>query len=257
MRLAAYQFGVTGDVKQNMSVISDAVRQAAECKADLIIFPECAVTGYPPRNIDNAESIDLPAVETAINDLRKLSDSLGIVIIAGTIFFDSGYHNRACLFSPGRKVSWYGKRALYGWDEDNFVPGREDGIFRIGDLTVGVRICFEIRFPEYFRELYRAHTDLDIVLFYDVADKDDAERYDLIKSHIVTRAVENVTPLLSVNATAPFQTAPTCFVNASGRIIAECARNTEELLVIDFAGQAPDFGEKGRIRYSDLLSGRN
>ena len=257
MRLAAYQFGVTGDVKQNMDVISNAVRQAAEQKADLVIFPECAVSGYPPRNIAKAENIDLSAVDRAIKELRELSDSLGISIIAGTAFFESKYYNRAYFFSPGQTPKWYGKRALYGWDEENFAPGSEDGIFRIGDLTVGVRICYEIRFPEYFRELYRAHTDLDIVLFYDVSDTDDAGRYDLIKSHIVTRAVENVTPFLSVNATAPFQTAPTCFVDASGKVLAECMRNTEELLVIDFDKKDPDFGEKDRIRYSNLLLDRS
>ena len=257
MRLAAYQFGVTGDIKQNMSVIVSAVRQAAEQKADLVIFPECAVSGYPPKNIAKAENIDFSAVDRAIKELKELSDSLGISIITGTAFFDSKYYNRAYLFSPGQTPKWYGKRALYGWDEDNFTPGSEDGIFRIGGLTVGVRICYEIRFPEYFRELYRAHTDLDIVLFYDVSDTDDAGRYELIKSHIVTRAVENVTPFLSVNATAPFQTAPTCFVDVSGKVLAECARNTEKLLVIDFDKKDPDFGEKGRIRYSDLLSGRS
>ena len=257
MRLAAYQFGVTGDVKQNMSVIVSAVRQAAEQKADLVIFPECAVSGYPPKNIAKAENIDFSAVDRAIKELKELSDSLGISIITGTAFFDSKYYNRAYLFSPGQTPKWYGKRALYGWDEDNFTPGSEDGIFRIGGLTVGVRICYEIRFPEYFRELYRAHTDLDIVLFYDVSDTDDAGRYELIKSHIVTRAVENVTPFLSVNATAPFQTAPTCFVDASGKVPAECARNKEELLIYDFEVKALDFGEKGRVRYSDLLTGRS
>ena len=257
MKLAAYQFGVAGDVKQNMSAISNAVRQAAEQKADLVIFPECAVSGYPPRNIDKAESIDFSAINCAIKELQELSDSLGINIIAGTAFSESGYYNRAYLFSPGRDVKWYGKRALYGWDEENFTPGSEDGIFRIGNVTVGVRICYEIRFPEYFRELYRARTDLDVVLFYDVADTDDSSRYDLIKSHIVTRAVENVTPFLSVNATAPFQTAPTCFVNASGKVMGECTRNTEELLIYDFDKKDPDFGEKGRNKYSDLLTGRS
>ena len=180
MRLAAYQFGVTGDVKQNMSVLVSAVRQAAEQKADLVIFPECAVSGYPPKNIAKAENIDFSAVDRAIKELKELSDSLGISIITGTAFFDSKYYNRAYLFSPGQTPKWYGKRA-----------------------------------------------------------------------------VENVTPFLSVNATAPFQTAPTCFVDASGKVPAECARNKEELLIYNFEVKAPDFGEKGRIRYSDLLTGRS
>ena len=254
MRLAAYQFGVTGDIKHNMETIGKAVELAAEKKAELIVFPECAVTGYPSRDIDKAENIDNAAVENALKALQGLSDKFGISIIVGTVVFEEKYYNRAYLFTPGQKASWYGKRALYGWDAENFDPENEMGIFQIGGLNIGVRICFEVRFPEYFRELYRAHTDLDIVLFYDVTDTDDTERYNLIKSHLLTRAVENVTPFLSVNATSPFQSAPTCFINASGKVLAECGRNQEDLLIYDFEKTEPNFGEKGRILYSDMLT---
>ena len=254
MRLASYQFSITGDIIHNMEMIRKAIGLAAEQKAELIVFPECAISGYPPRNVDKAEDIDSAAVESALLEIQALSDKFGISIIVGTVVFDDRYYNRAYLFTPGKKASWYGKRALYGWDAENFAPGTETGIFRIGGLTIGVRICFEVRFPEYFRELYRANTDLNIVLFYDVSDTDDTERYNLIKSHLLTRAVENVTPFLSVNATSPFQTAPTCFINASGKVLAEHERNAEGLLIFDYEKTEPNFGEKGRILYSDMLA---
>lgn len=253
MRLAAYQFGVTGEVQHNMEFIGKAAELAAEQNAELVVFPECAISGYPPRNIDKAENADKVAIESALKEIQRLADRLGISIIVGTVFYDAQYYNRAYVFIPGQSPFWYDKRALYGWDEENFVPGTEKGIFKISGYTVGVRICFEVRFPEYFRELYREHTDLDIVLFHDVADSDDIERYNLIRSHLLTRAVENVTPFLSVNATTPFQTAPTCFVNSSGKVLAELERNTEGLLLFDYEKEEPDFGEKGRLRYSDAL----
>ena len=253
MRLAAYQFEVTGDIPHNIKTICQAMELAAGQKAELVVFPECAVSGYPPRNMEKAENIDPAAVENALRKIQSLADILGISVIAGSAFFDAKWYNRAFVFTPGQAAAWYGKRALYGWDEDNFTPGTEAGVFRIGGLSIGVRICFEVRFPEYFRELYKAHTDLDIVLFYDVADQDDPQRYGMIKSHLVTRAVENVTPFLSVNATAPFQTAPTCFIDASGKVLAECERSAESLMVWDYEKEDPTFGEKGRIRYSDML----
>lgn len=253
MRLAAYQFGVTGDVQHNMEIIRKAVELAAEQKAELIVFPECAISGYPPRNIDKAESIDMAAVESALKELQGLSNQLEICIVAGTAFFDGRYYNRAYVIAPDQAISYYGKRALYGWDEDNFTSGAENGLFRIGRYTVGIRICYEVRFPEYFRELYKEHTDVDIVLFFDVSDQDDTERYNLIKGHLMTRAVENVTPILSVNATAPFQTAPTCFINASGKVLTEATCNMENLLIYDYEKAELNFGEKGRVRYSDTL----
>ncbi|MBE5859700.1 MAG: hypothetical protein E7301_06205 [Butyrivibrio sp.] len=51
MRLAAYQFAVCGDIDHNLEIIKKAIVSASENKVDLIIFPECALTGYPPRDI--------------------------------------------------------------------------------------------------------------------------------------------------------------------------------------------------------------
>ena len=68
-------------------------------------------------------------------------------------------------------------------------------------------------------------TDLNIVLFYDVSDRDDIERYDLIKSHIRMRAVENVTYTLSVDAISPYQTAPTALYDRSGYSWIELKKN--------------------------------
>lgn len=142
---------------------------------------------------------------------------------------------------------------FWGWDRDNFNIGNHDGVFEIDGWRIGVRICFEVRFPEFFRELYDSQTDLNIILFYDVADSDDMERYDLIKSHIRTRAVENVTYTLVVDTISPYQTAPTALYDRSGYSLAELERNEENMLVYELDKTTPDFGEKGRIEVSDWL----
>ena len=102
----------------------------------------------------------------------------------------------------------------------------------------GIRICFEIRFPEFFRELYKRNTDINVVLFYDVADTDDKERYSMIRGHLQTRSVENVTTtfftMLPRKIFEPFQTAPTMVFGKSGQCIKECVRNKPELLIYDF-----------------------
>jgi NAD+ synthase (glutamine-hydrolysing) len=185
-----------------------------------------------------------------------MSEEYGISILIGTIAYGKGQHfNRAYFLSPGKSMQWYGKRALYGWDEDNFSAGDETGIFEIAGFRIGVRICYEIRFPEYFRQLYMENTDLNIVLFYDVSDNEDEERYQLIRSNIITRAVENVTPIFTVNASSPDQTAPTCFANASGKVCAELEKGKEGMIIYDFEKKELNFGELGRKKYSDILLG--
>ena len=253
MRLAAYQFAVCGDLQKNTEKIKAAIEKAAAEKADFIAFPECALSGYPPTDLASSKVFDYKALPAVLNELQELSDAHNITILVGSIAFDEKYVNRAFLIAPKRDVRHYDKRALYGYDSDNFERGNTDGIFEIKDNKVGVRICFEARFPEYFRELYKANTDLDIVIFYAVSDFDDKEKYDVLRSHLISRAAENVTPIFAVDAITPFQSAPTCFVNASGRVLKEAERNKEELLFYDFEKSDLNFGEIGRKRESDRL----
>ena len=255
MRLAAYQFAVCGDLKKNTEKIKKAIEKAATEKADFIAFPECALSGYPPTDLAGSKDFDYNALPAVLNELQELSDAHNITVLVGSIAFDEKYVNRAFLIAPKRDIRHYDKRALYGYDSDNFERGNTDGIFEIEGLKVGVRICFEARFPEYFRELFKENTDLNAVIFYAVSDFDDREKYDVLKSHLITRAAENVTPILAVNAIRPFQSCPTAFFNASGRVLAETERNTEELLIVDFEKTELNFGEIGRKRESDYLLG--
>jgi len=256
MKLAAYQFGITGNVNNNMQKIKNAIKDASFKKVDMIVFPECAVSGYPPRDVPDSKKADYDLIGKALSEIKELSDDYNIFVIIGTMICEKDHYNRAYVFSPHRKPQCYDKRALYGWDNENFKRGSRDGVYEIAGMTVGVRICFEARFPEYFRELYKAGTDLDTVIFYAASDgSDDPIKYEVIKSNLITRAVENVTPVFSVNTSGPYQTAPTCFIDASGRVISEASRGEEEMLIVDFDKKELDFGELGRKRESDILLG--
>ena len=258
MKIAACQFAVSGDVRRNLYTITKYVRLAADQSAKLAVFPECALTGYPPLNIPSAASADFSALAEAHAALQQLSDENGISILTGTITRCEGsFHNSAILFSPDKLPVSYHKRALWGWDRENFVPGSESGIFQIDGLRIGVRICYEVRFPEYFRELYREKTDLNIVLFHDTCASENSERYELIKAHLRTRAAENVTSLLSCNTCVLHQTAPTAFFSASGEILSELLPDCDGLLLYDFHLKPLDFSETGRRSFSDALQQTN
>lgn len=76
----------------------------------------------------------------------------------------------------------------------------------------------------------------------------------MIKAHIRTRAVENVTYTLSVNSISPYQTAPTALYDRSGRTLIELKQNEEKLLVYDLDNMQLDFGEQGRKEISDWVT---
>lgn len=255
MKIGAYQFPVSGDIKHNLEVIRKAAASAACEGVKLLAFPECALTGYPPHDVKNSASVDFHALEAAYDLLQNIATQNSISIIAGTITRERHkFYNSVLLFTPQDKKLVYQKRALWGWDRENFSTGNLGGVFEIGGFSLGVRICYEVRFPEFFRELYAEETDLNIILFYDISDCDDTDRYELIRSHIRTRAVENVTDTLSINVSSSYQTAPTGLYDKSGRILKELKRGEEDLLIWDFENTPLDFGEQGRKEISDCLT---
>ena len=250
MKLSAFQFSVTGNVGENLKIIKAAAVRAAGEGVRLLAFPECALTGYPPRNIPSSAAVDFGRLETAYGELQDLADKLGINLILGTVTQSAQrIRNTALILRPGLPPLMYHKRALWGWDRDNFVPGNEMGVVEIDGVRVGVRICFEVRFPEFFRELYQQHTDLNVILFYDVTDGDKNSRYDLLRGHIRTRAVENVCYTLSVNTSGPSQSAPTMLVNRSGAVLAEAERDREELLLFDLTPYPRNWGYRALYLY--------
>lgn len=90
-------------------------------------------------------------------------------------------------------------------------------------------------------------------VFYDISGQEDPQRYELIRSHIRTRAVENICPILTVNTSAAFQTAPTALIGRSGQVLSEQERGREGLLQYDLDFPPLGFGEQGRKEFSDLL----
>ena len=254
MKIGAYQFAVTGEIVNNLSHMLGAVSLASREGVELLIFPECAVTGYPPLALPSPAEIDETRRDEAHAKLQEAAVQNRMYIIAGTILRrNTSFYNAALCFSPDGTVMEYDKRALWGWDQENFVPGTRDGVLQAGALKIGIRICFEVRFPEYFRELYREKTDLNIILFSDIAAQSDPDRYDLIRAHVRTRAVENICPVLTVNNAASFQTAPTALFDASGKTLCELEPGKEALLIYDFEKKDLSFGELGRKTFSDSL----
>ncbi len=256
MRIGAYQFNVTNDIAANSNNIKKGIIEAVSQNTELIVFPECALTGYPPIDIPSSKDADFAKLKTIYREIQELSTRYKICIIIGSILKENGLiYNIALIFKPDEeKYTIYSKRALWGWDIDNFSAGNNDGIIEYQGLNIGIRICFEVRFPEYFRELYKSNTDLNIIMFYDRSNIGDHERYDIIKSHIITRAVENVCFTMTANTTGNFQTAPTCIVDKSGHIIKTAERNSECLITYNIDDTGCDFGEKGRKTISDSLA---
>ena len=85
MRIALGQINTTvGDMAGNVARMVNFAREAAGRRAEIVVFPELAVTGYPPRDLMEKPSF-LECAERELARLAELTAPLGITVVAGCI----------------------------------------------------------------------------------------------------------------------------------------------------------------------------
>jgi NAD+ synthase (glutamine-hydrolysing) len=146
LRIAIAQMNPTvGDLPGNVKKIISNINKARRRMTDVIVFPELAVTGYPPEDL----VLKPQFIRDNLDALKKVvSSSPGITVIVGYVDNDNGLYNAAAVISDGRLIDVYHKTILpnYGvFDEFRyFKAGRRNPVYRLGGVTFGVSICEDI-----------------------------------------------------------------------------------------------------------------
>lgn len=149
MRLALAQIDtVVGDLDGNRDRILGRLEEARREGADLVLFPELAVTGYPPEDLLLRPSFVRAAQQALAAVAREARE---VVALVGAPHFDRDLYNTCAVCADGEVKALYRKRFLpnYGvFDEDRyFAPGRELILLRVGDTLVGPTVCEDIWQP--------------------------------------------------------------------------------------------------------------
>ena len=146
-RLALAQINTTvGDLEGNTQRILEQMDRAAAQGADLVAFPELALTGYPPEDLLFKRQF---LNDTADHLERIVAASKEVAVVVGVPHVESGdLYNAAAVAQHGRLAGVYHKMYLptYGvFDEDRyFRAGRGCPVFIINGVSVGVNICEDL-----------------------------------------------------------------------------------------------------------------
>jgi predicted amidohydrolase len=154
------------DRRHNLEKIRDGLRQARGNGARLVLFPECALSGYcyesKEEALPHAETLPGPSSEALAADCRELGVwcVYGLLERAGNDLF-----NAAALIGPGGFVASYRKIHLPFLGVDRFTtPGdRPFAVHDLGGLRVGLNICYDGSFPESARVLMLLGADLVVL----------------------------------------------------------------------------------------------
>ncbi len=262
IRIGLAQIDTTvGDLAGNTAKIIGWIGRARALGADLVAFPELAVTGYPPEDLVLRRSFvadNLAALDEIVAATR------GIAAVVGFVDVDNdAIYNAAAVISDGRLVRRYHKQYLpnYGvFDEQRyFQRGYESPVFVIAGVDVGVNICEDIWYPDGpTREQAAAGADLIVNI--------NASPYHRAKgafreNMISTRASDNAVVICYVNMVGGqdeliFDGHSLVF-NERGDLLARGPQFREELIVhnVDIEGmnrrERPASGGGARITVSE------
>jgi NAD+ synthase (glutamine-hydrolysing) len=137
-----------GEIEGNVRRIIDDIGRARALGADLIAFPELAVTGYPPEDL-LFKSAFIEANLAGLRDIAKAGRELSVVV--GFVDKQQDIYNAAAVIHDGALAGVYHKQFLpnYGVFDENryFQAGREAPVFTLGETCFGVNICEDIWYP--------------------------------------------------------------------------------------------------------------
>jgi NAD+ synthase (glutamine-hydrolysing) len=237
MRIALAQINsVVGDLDGNAARVVEWLTEARDAGADLVLFPELVVTGYPPEDLLLRPGF-IRAARRAVEGIAQATH--GITALVGAPHLDADLYNACFTLAHGEVRNVYRKRYLpnYGvFDEDRyFARGDDLVLLHFGDVIVGPTICEDIWQPG------PPATDLAVAGAQLVANISaspfhvgkDREREEMLK----VRATDSSCFIALCNAVGGQDElifdGHSVVLDDAGEVLARAAGFEEELLVVD------------------------
>ncbi len=178
LKAACIQLSAGADWKNNWKQTEKQILRAARAGADLIVLPENFIARVSENEI---YAIARDVVPQILRLLRSFSKKHGVFIAAGSVpellnrpagRKNSLIANTCYVFSPkGKTLSKYRKMHLFDInipglrvkESRSVYAGKKPGIFKARGIGVGIGICYDLRFPEYFRILSQRGAEVLVI----------------------------------------------------------------------------------------------
>lgn len=236
MKIATVQFDVKiGEIEQNLSQIVQMIGETRSAGAELVIFPECALTGYCFDTVEEARTYAQPVPGPASNVIVEALKKFGGYAIWGMLEpSEESVYNVAVLAGPEGIIGVYRKIHLPGLGVDQFATygDRPFQVYDVAGLRVGIGICYDSAFPESIRTMALQGADL-IAL-----PTNFPTGAELMTKHVLnTRAMENKVYFAGVNRVGRERgftfIGETTIADPDGNTILKGSSTDEEILFFD------------------------
>ena len=238
LRIALAQLNLfVGDVGGNAQRVIDVAAEARDrLKADLVLFPELALSGYPPEDLLFHKGMKRQ-VAAAMERVR--SEVKGVTVMVGhPDYTDDTIYNAAALIRDGKLLANYHKQELPNYlvfDEKRyFKQGQESCVFELNGIRVGLLICEDIWEPAPARAAKAAGAQLLVV----INGSPYSLRYQRRREDIARARIKDTgLPIVYVNMLGGQDElifdGGSFAMNATGEVVQRAAPFKEELYTVD------------------------
>ena len=215
--------------KANFAKAKELIAAAKPPPGSLVLLPEMFATGFSMNVPSLAEPANGPGLSTASSEtaafLSRVAQEFGIYVVGGLIGLTSQgrARNQAVVFSPeGKEIARYSKCQPFtlGGESKHYEAGNEILTFKWQNWIVAPFICYDLRFPELFREAVRRQAQLFVVIA-----SWPVKRIHHWVTLLQARAIENQAYVAGVNRTGVdpsfTYTGRSVIVNPHGDILAD------------------------------------
>ena len=236
MIVGVVQIRLFPDLERNLSSIKRWIARAADQGVDILNFPETSLTGYIYDAFLKVREED---VLRSIDQLKKITQELGISIILGTPFWEDNhmYNSVVVLLNDGRQYVYH-KNNLVAYENDYFSVGHEILTFQLNEFTFGTIVCRDQSFPELARSNKEAGAQVLFISCAHFYSPNEARlKIDKNRALPIARASENQLFVCKANSIGTIQgrinLGHSIIVGPNGIVLSEAGETQEELLVID------------------------
>lgn len=222
LRVGTCQFAVSKDLRRNGRRILELTRAAADAGARVVHFPEAALSGYLGLDHADESTLDWGLLADLSRQVCEAAADLGVWVLLGSahrVEAPNKPHNSVFVIDDkGQLVDRYDKRFCTTNDLEHYSPGDHRVCFEVDGVRCGVAICFDIRFPELYREYKSVDVHCVFQSNYDARGKGRSHFRHIMRQTMQTRCATNYIWMSATNSSAHYQSYASVFVQPDGRI---------------------------------------
>lgn len=232
-----------GNKTENLARAKKMILDAKPNAGSLVLLPEMFATGYVPADLDKAaEDFSSNCTGETARTLSEIADETNCTIIgAGITRASTGFYNHVSIYTPheNQEFRGYNKMNLFFPEKESFKAGSEINLFKFNNWSIASFICYDLRFPEIFREVTKKGANL-ITIQAAWPAKRRAHWETLLRA----RAIENQVYIAAVNAVSESndQKLPlagtSLIISPNGDILAEGPTQSEAVISAELDLQA-------------------